>query len=467
MRAVFYTGGQIPWVSTLGKERLWPLLPMGNRPLLEYWIDLCVALGIREIHFILGEGAVRIEQFAESGSRWGVDINYGFIREGESPLSYLRKRESKWADGLLFCSGPFFQLRNDRFDLEAFTADIEAGSSISCQMESCRLLISKDASVVSKFIAGEPLDNEGSDGFSFLHSLHDFYKLNMDLIAGASRRYVTPGYFSKDGNYIGYNVVIPSAVQLKGPLNIASNCRFSPLCTIGPNVVIGDHVIVDRNTEIADSIILGYTYLGCNLEIKNKIISGARIIDPEDGTCLDLTDPWLVSSSRGSDWWNQLQRPLGKLCALVLLILIGLPFALLYFVLVFTKSARFEARARLLADGVEKELPRLVVLKQNLIIRLFLAFSLDRTPLLQQVMRGKLHLCGQPVLSPDRMPEWDEGYWPGVFSYADSQEELRGVLAAEYYHQLRSVREDIKIFGDAVRARFIHALRGDVFSLTR
>lgn len=467
MKAVFYTGGTVPWVVSLGEERIWPLLPMGNRPLLEYWLDLCVALGISEIYLILGDGGVRIEQFAGQGSRWGVDIKYTFIREGEDPLSYLKRLRAKWTDGLLFCSGPFFQVRSDGFDLNDFVSKIEQDeATVFSQTGPCRLLISKSQPVIDKFIDGDRIENDFSSGtMRFLYSFNDFYQLNMELVGGLSTQYVTPGYFSKDGNYVGYNVQIPSAVQLNGPLNIGNNSRFSPLCQIGPNVVIGDQVVVDKNTEISDSIIMEYTYLGRSLEIRNKIVCGSRIIDPEDGTCLDLEDSWVVSSSRGQRGWASLQRALGWCFTLGFVAILMVPFLLLYGLLLFSRQGRFEHRTRLLVRGEKGELLRFVVLERGRVIRWFMALSLDRMPLLFKVLGGKLHLCGQPILSPNMGLDADALYWPGVFSYADYQEELRGSLAAEYYRHFRSLREDVKIFFKATRTRFKHALKGDVFTL--
>ena len=89
MKAVFYTADALSWAKDLG-DTPWPLLPVANRPLLDYWLEICVEAGIRQVQVILGEGAERVEGYAGSGMRWGLDIQYSFARASEQPLDYLK-----------------------------------------------------------------------------------------------------------------------------------------------------------------------------------------------------------------------------------------------------------------------------------------------------------------------------------------------------------------------------------------
>ena len=70
MKAVLVTGRFAAWTDALGVP--WPLLPFGNRLLIEYWFELCLDLGIREIVIVLGEEAAAIEEAVGDGARWGV-----------------------------------------------------------------------------------------------------------------------------------------------------------------------------------------------------------------------------------------------------------------------------------------------------------------------------------------------------------------------------------------------------------
>jgi NDP-sugar pyrophosphorylase family protein len=49
-------------------------------------------------------------------------------------------------------------------------------------------------------------------------------------------------------------------------------------CSIGPNVIIGDDVYVDKNTKINNSLIYNEAYISENASITNAIISDNCLI---------------------------------------------------------------------------------------------------------------------------------------------------------------------------------------------
>ncbi|MCK5805255.1 MAG: hypothetical protein KAI66_20660, partial [Lentisphaeria bacterium] len=119
MKAVFYTADALSWADGLGGVP-WPLLPIANRPLLDYWLETCADLGIGHVQVILGEGADQVETFIGSGTRWGVEIQYSFARAAEQPLDYLKSTSDRWKDGLFFISGPLFLRRLPGYDPAGF-----------------------------------------------------------------------------------------------------------------------------------------------------------------------------------------------------------------------------------------------------------------------------------------------------------------------------------------------------------
>lgn len=56
VKAVLHTGLVESWATVLG-DIPWPLLPVGNRPFIEYWFEECIRHGIKDIRLVLGEGA--------------------------------------------------------------------------------------------------------------------------------------------------------------------------------------------------------------------------------------------------------------------------------------------------------------------------------------------------------------------------------------------------------------------------
>ena len=91
MKALIHTTTCPPWVDTL-RCRSWALMPVGSRPFLEYWLEYCAIHGIEEVRLILGDGAEHVEQLAGDGSRWGLRITYGFLKDGVAPHRFLQRR---------------------------------------------------------------------------------------------------------------------------------------------------------------------------------------------------------------------------------------------------------------------------------------------------------------------------------------------------------------------------------------
>ena len=107
MRAVLHTGQPLPWAAPLGLP--WPLLPVGNRPWIEYWVEWCVEQEIRSLQVVLGEGDWEVEHYLGDGARWGVDIGYSFVRDGADPDAYLRRDPARWQEGLFLLRRPLFR----------------------------------------------------------------------------------------------------------------------------------------------------------------------------------------------------------------------------------------------------------------------------------------------------------------------------------------------------------------------
>ena len=51
------------------------LQPLCNRPLLEYWLDLCVWLGVSEVLLVVYPGEEALLQQLPDGSEWGLKLH--------------------------------------------------------------------------------------------------------------------------------------------------------------------------------------------------------------------------------------------------------------------------------------------------------------------------------------------------------------------------------------------------------
>ena len=446
MNVVFHTGLTPGWAEPL--DRPWPLLPIGNRPWMEYWIEWCVLQEFRSLHVVLGDGAYEIEDYLGDGSRWGVTIRYHFLRDGQEPVSFLRRSPDMWRDGLLFVCRPVFPRRlNDipPASLSAATYTARRGADLE-------VFFSRDAIAIDALIAGAtpeaPPFSPDVLSLAAIDSLQAYFDLNMAMVEGEIGRYLTPGYQRDDCAYLGYNVQYPATARLVPPLMIGNDVRLRSLCTIGPRAVLGSRVIVDRQAEVTDSIVLDGTYLGAGIELKGRIVAGHRLIDPSDGTAIDLADTQLLAPLREAGARGEKGRRLAHRLFALLLFVVVAPPAILSLALGFLFGGRFGRRSILGVRGpcvIEEWRPGRFT--PNFITR----FSFHEWTLLLRVVRGQLWLSGQLPVRPDEEEEarrWPT-YRPGLFSYADLRPNrgdpmLRRIEAAYYAHH-RGWGEDLRI----------------------
>ncbi|WP_168442593.1 nucleotidyltransferase family protein [Pontiella desulfatans] len=454
------------WAEPFG-DVPWPMLPVANRPLLDYWLEACTDQGIKSVQLILGgDEAKAIEDFVRNGDRWNVDVQYIFARPSESPAGYLRSISALCRDGLFYLGHPFFMRRRQAFSPSGFKA-----------LDACRhdfhgeihFLFSSTGNGVEALLEGQPGSGHGLEQIHLhpfaIDSAAAYFDLNMKMIAGEFSRYVTAGFSANDGSSIGYNVRTPPSSHLVAPIMVGDDCRFGAMTTVGANAVVGNHVIVDAHSELADCLVLDDTYIGRNLEIRNKIVAGNRVIDPSDGTMVQIDDSWLIARNRTETRTEDLLRyVILWFVALGLALVQVVPFCILYPIVKLIRVGRFSLESFHDPRTGYIKLPvfRKVLNKKSVAYRLFRSFSLDRFPWILLVLRGRLFLCGQP---PMRHPEDGEivkqlrQYYPGVFCYQDYNKESDRLIDSLWYAHIRSLYEDLKILIKALLTRFLSAGR--------
>ena len=76
MKAVILAAGEGNRLRPLTERRPKPMLPVGNRPVLEHVLEAVVDAGIQEVVFVVGYERDRIQTHFGDGDEWGVDIEY-------------------------------------------------------------------------------------------------------------------------------------------------------------------------------------------------------------------------------------------------------------------------------------------------------------------------------------------------------------------------------------------------------
>ncbi len=80
MKAIIMAGGEGTRLRPLSCDRPKPMVPVANRPVMEYAIELLRDLGITEIGVTLQYLPQEIIDYFGEGKRWGVKLSY-FIED--------------------------------------------------------------------------------------------------------------------------------------------------------------------------------------------------------------------------------------------------------------------------------------------------------------------------------------------------------------------------------------------------
>ncbi|MFB6308738.1 MAG: sugar phosphate nucleotidyltransferase [Haloarculaceae archaeon] len=107
MKAVVLAAGEGTRLRPLTRTRPKPMLPIGNRPLLEHVLEAAREAGIDEFVFVVGYKRERIQSYFGDGDDWDVDIEYA-VQETQLGTGHALLQAEAAIDG------DFLALNGDR-----------------------------------------------------------------------------------------------------------------------------------------------------------------------------------------------------------------------------------------------------------------------------------------------------------------------------------------------------------------
>jgi len=442
------------------------MLRIANKPLLEYYIDFCELIGVDQVRIVMDEPDMETEEFFNDGSRWGENISYSISRESDSVDDIVHKNSS-FIDNtdLMVIDGPVFIW----YDKENVDLDFQNSHRLISiiNVESGSVMYIKSGHLKKGIDVSDAQSATAKLCLSPITSVKQCYELSIDILKNHRDRFVLPGYNNEPGIHIGQNVEIPRDVQICKPVIIGDNVRFKPGSVIGPNAVIGSNSLVDSSTVITDSIIGDGTYVGTDLEIKHKIINRELLIDPVSGETVNVHDHLLISELDPHLLYSFLHRTLHHVLAVLLIILMFIPFLLFSFISVLSGKILFEWGEYITSKRCDvTRLCTLKTAKPSTMLKIYHRFSLDKFPLLLRVPLGTIYASGNTLLesndSNNELVRTMNIYHPSVFSYNEylsnqgEQAKFERDINDLYYSSNSSIWLDFKIVFICIFKRLIH-----------
>ncbi|MDD3886122.1 MAG: NDP-sugar synthase [Victivallaceae bacterium] len=390
------------------------LLPICNKPYLEYLIDFCKLNNISDIKIISDDADPQIERHFGDGSTFGVSLSYAAstnLRPGELMAHHFGAIAH---DDLLMISGMFW-LKYDVRDFKPLETPPDVMMS-SANGEVMLIGRNFNDTTPGEFRAEVP---ELPLELTQLASIQDFYAISMRLVNGELVKFSVHSYKNVDHVYMGQNIALDNSADIIPPVVIDDVVQVSSGAHIGPAAIIGGNSFIDSDSAIRETVIMGNSYIGSNLELIGKIVYRNMVIDPKSGITLDIVDDFLLAQvidteHKGCDF-------IQRLGAFLLWMAQISPFLLLR---PFVRIA-CDPVTCFLGCNEERNIKLKLYIKpaNSLASRLFKKLSLDRFHLLGMVMRGRLRLVGNLLLAVTpanrKVLEQFPDYAPGLFSYSE------------------------------------------------
>ena len=229
------------------------------------------------------------------GNRWGITINYSLLENLKSNKSNNLIEDTR----ILIIRGDMLRKTN-------FQNFINAALGIECNAveahadgKSLNFALLKNEKMIYPWLARKLEIVNMIIGKTYVRNIKNgrgFLKAHHDFISGKINNY----HYMHDkptNNVIINGDAIVSTYTCQGEyIYVGSKVSIHNTAKILDNSFIHASSNIASNTTLYNSIILENTYIGDNLDIKNKIVYGNKLIDINNGLCIEMSDKRICRS---------------------------------------------------------------------------------------------------------------------------------------------------------------------------
>ncbi len=284
---------KLEWLSSLFPLIHPAMVPLCNKPLIEYLVEFMVLSQCESISINTEDPGHDIKEYFEDGDRWGVSISYETIEPFESIDSIISKNNVYHGGDnfpLIVSDGLFFIHYNQENFTLALDKTYDAGLFANCSSGSL-LIASSDKHLRNISSANSKV----TFMLSGLESLDDIFDLAMEILDAEQKHYTLTGYKELEQIIYGKNVRFGSNIDIRPPAIIGNNVIIHDNVVLGPYVVIGHNVIIGTKSEVEKSVVTSNTYIGPGMELNKKLVNGNKIFSMPGGGVCEVDDKGFYS----------------------------------------------------------------------------------------------------------------------------------------------------------------------------
>ncbi len=333
MRAMVICAGEGTRLRPLTQSLPKPLVPVANRPVLEYTLLNLKKHGITDVIINLSHSNKKVQEYFKDGSSLGLQLFYSFEKELLGTAGGVKNAEHYFLSdsdpNVLVVSGDnltdidfsnliqFHNKKKSDFSI--------AVTAVDSRFEYGVTLFGKDARI-EKFLEkptwGDIFCNTVNSGiyifkkeilkeipknrfYDFGHDLlpklllkkkalygYKFdaywtdigtlaeYKKSQAMVLNRKIETAPRGELVRKGVWIGKETKISKSARINPPCSIGDNCTIKENVTIGPYTVIGDRCIIGRKSVILHSILWGDCRISGSVKLVDSVVLTQRVVPP-------------------------------------------------------------------------------------------------------------------------------------------------------------------------------------------
>ncbi|MCX5872051.1 MAG: sugar transferase [Deltaproteobacteria bacterium] len=465
--------------------RRWPvgMLPILNKPMLEWHIINCVISGIRDILILVVENPLSVSEFVGPDTRWGASIKVVACKDPCGPKEILRRISGTAPETVVII--PTETIMNIRYENLLNFHDNRQGK-ITRVMAGSRIELRCDGDTVTRCSSStecepeetgvyvsrlldtnfpEAVDYSWNGNFTSIREPKDLWTANIASLDGCFSDFLGLADQSskKETLQIGHHTRIDPTAIINRPSCIGDFCRVNSRAQILAYSVLGNGVIVDKAAIVRSSVIFPETYVGMDANIESSIVVANVMINIEIGTWTPVRDPFLLSGVNRKIIYALPEKVVDKILALILL--------LITFPIWFTKGLIRLVRKKPFFGSCQfmvRDIYFYPSSKDAAQAKNFLWFEnsgpfVERLPSLINVLAGNIRLVGVRPLRDRDYKHYKEDWTlqrfealDGLFTPVDAecsedvlQEEK--IAAENYFTATRNLKEDMRILVKAIK----------------
>ena len=273
------------------------LLEVAGRSVIEYTLEDLAQAGFKQA-LIVSAHTELLEKKLRKGARWGLELEHLLSRGGMCLQSALGRAHN---------DGPALLIRGDvlrgncvsEFMNAAMVANSECVSGTIDGQDAGICLVRGTWSHGANWRVLEtgPDDVElGDIGFFPLRSLENLHAANMAAVAEELHGITLPGRRADNGITGARQSVNHGARVSNGKAFIGLAAQIGKGVEISGKVAISENAYIDEGASLSNCVIMPGTYVGKDVEIRNAIVTGNRLIRVDIDTVTDVPDDFLLSS---------------------------------------------------------------------------------------------------------------------------------------------------------------------------